>query len=125
MPPAARSELAELESPSRLVSLDEPEAVEVSDDRVDSERQASRGQELERMREAVRALSPRLQTLLALYYVEDLTLREIGRVMEVTESRVCQLHREALTALRLALRALSDDGAARAGSGGGSPCAQE
>jgi len=35
-----------------------------------------------------------------LYYQEELTLKEIGGVLEVTESRVCQLHSKALQKLR-------------------------
>lgn len=40
------------------------------------------------------------QTLLSLYYFEELTLREIGEVMGVSESRVSQLHSRALMRLR-------------------------
>jgi len=38
--------------------------------------------------------------VLALYYQEDCTLREIGAVLQVSESRVCQLHSEAMHRLR-------------------------
>jgi RNA polymerase sigma factor for flagellar operon FliA len=41
--------------------------------------------------------------ILALYYYEDLTLKEIGKVMNVTESRVSQLHTKAITRLRAKL----------------------
>ncbi len=41
------------------------------------------------------------QTLLSLYYFEELTLREIGEVMGVSESRVSQLHSRALMRLRI------------------------
>jgi RNA polymerase sigma factor for flagellar operon FliA len=37
---------------------------------------------------------------MALYYEQDLNLREIGEVMGVTESRVCQLHSQAIARLR-------------------------
>jgi RNA polymerase sigma factor for flagellar operon FliA len=37
---------------------------------------------------------------MALYYEQDLNLREIGEVMGVTESRVCQLHTQAVARLR-------------------------
>jgi len=49
---------------------------------------------------AIGALPARLQLVLSLYYDDELTLREIGEVLSVTESRVCQLHREALARLR-------------------------
>jgi len=38
--------------------------------------------------------------MMALYYEQDLNLREIGEVMGVTESRVCQLHSQAVARLR-------------------------
>jgi RNA polymerase sigma factor FliA len=53
--------------------------------------------------EAIKKLPERLQQVLALYYVEDCTLREIGEVLEVSESRVSQLHTEAVHRLRAAL----------------------
>jgi RNA polymerase sigma factor for flagellar operon FliA len=40
---------------------------------------------------------------MALYYEQDLNLREIGDVMGVTESRVCQLHSQAVARLRARL----------------------
>ncbi len=45
-------------------------------------------------------LPEREQLLLSLYYVEELTMKEISRVMDVSESRVCQLHSQALVRLR-------------------------
>jgi RNA polymerase sigma factor for flagellar operon FliA len=38
--------------------------------------------------------------LLALYYWEELTMKEIGRVMRLTEGRICQLHNQALVRLK-------------------------
>jgi len=52
------------------------------------------------MRTAIASLSGKLQTVLSLYYVEGLTLREIGEVLGVTESRVCQMHGLAVSKLR-------------------------
>ena len=37
---------------------------------------------------------------MVLYYYEDLTLKEIGKVLDVTESRVSQLHTKAILRLR-------------------------
>lgn len=50
--------------------------------------------------QAIDTLPPKLQRILALYYQEDCTLREIGLILGVTESRVCQLHSEAMHRLR-------------------------
>jgi RNA polymerase sigma factor for flagellar operon FliA len=38
--------------------------------------------------------------IVTLYYYEELTMKEIGKVLEITESRVCQLHGKALLKLR-------------------------
>ena len=53
--------------------------------------------------EAITQLPERLQQVLALYYTEECTLREIGAVLDVSESRVCQLHTEAVHRLRAAV----------------------
>ncbi len=46
------------------------------------------------------------QLVLVLYYYEDLTLKEIGEVLEVTESRVCQIHTKAIIRLRSKVNAV-------------------
>ena len=53
--------------------------------------------------EAIARLPERERTVLALYYDEELNLREIGEVLGVTESRVCQIHAQALVRLRARL----------------------
>lgn len=53
--------------------------------------------------ENIEQLPERLQLVLGLYYQEDLSLAEIGAVLGVTESRVCQLHTECIHRLRAAL----------------------
>jgi len=58
---------------------------------------------LEAVTEAIDTLPERLQLVVALYYQESCTLREIGAVLEVSESRVCQLHAEAMHRLRAAV----------------------
>ncbi len=49
---------------------------------------------------AIEALPEREKLVMALYYEEELNLREIGEVLGVTESRVCQLHSQAVARLR-------------------------
>lgn len=56
-----------------------------------------------RLVEAIGALPEREKLLMALYYQEELNLKEIGAVLGVTESRVCQLHSQAVSRLRTRL----------------------
>lgn len=57
-----------------------------------------------RVADAIDGLPERLRTVLALYYQEECTLREIGEVLGVTESRACQLHSEAIHRIRAVLQ---------------------
>ncbi|MDR2482136.1 MAG: RNA polymerase sigma factor WhiG [Treponema sp.] len=52
---------------------------------------------------AISELPEKEKKILVLYYYEDLTLKEIGQVLEVTESRVSQLHTKAILRLRAKL----------------------
>ncbi|MDZ4064846.1 MAG: sigma-70 family RNA polymerase sigma factor, partial [Coriobacteriia bacterium] len=54
---------------------------------------------------AIERLPERERIVIALYYYEGLTLKEIGQVLGVTESRVSQLHTKAVIRLRARLRA--------------------
>jgi RNA polymerase sigma factor for flagellar operon FliA len=51
-------------------------------------------------------LPERERTVVALYYYEGLTLKEIGQVLGVTESRVSQLHTKAVLRLRAKLHSV-------------------
>jgi RNA polymerase sigma factor for flagellar operon FliA len=57
-----------------------------------------------RLAQAIATLPERSQRILSLYYAEELTLRQIGQELQVTESRVCQLLRAAHQALSLFFR---------------------
>jgi len=50
--------------------------------------------------EAVDGLPEKEKLVIVLYYYENLTLREIGEVLDVSESRVCQIHTKVVTRLR-------------------------
>ncbi len=58
------------------------------------------GERRERLVAGIEALPEREKLLMALYYQEELNLKEIGAVLGVTESRVCQLHSQAIGRLR-------------------------
>jgi RNA polymerase sigma factor for flagellar operon FliA len=51
----------------------------------------------------ISGLPEREKLVLSLYYDEEMNLREIGEVLEVSESRVCQIHGQALVRLRARL----------------------
>lgn len=53
---------------------------------------------------AIADLPEKQRLVLALYYYEDMNLKEIGRVLEVTESRVSQLHTQAVLRLKAKLK---------------------
>lgn len=58
---------------------------------------------------AIEELPERQRLVLSLYYYEDLNLKEIGKVLRVTESRVSQLHAQAISRLRAKLVQLFDE----------------
>jgi RNA polymerase sigma factor for flagellar operon FliA len=62
--------------------------------------------------DAIDVLPPREKMLMGLYYEEELNLKEIGAVMGVSESRVSQLHTQAVARLRATLRELAWTGPA-------------
>jgi len=96
-----------------MLSLDAPADVdsEESDlhDRLGDERQVD-PQELsldedlrQQLAEAIRSLPEREQLVLSLYYHDELNFKEIGKVLGISESRVCQLHARALINLKVVM----------------------
>lgn len=59
--------------------------------------------------DGIRELPEKQRLVLSLYYYEDLNLKEIGKVLDVTESRVSQLHTQAIIRLKAKLRRVLDD----------------
>lgn len=55
---------------------------------------------------AIASLSDRQRMVIALYYVEDLNLKEIGAILGVTESRVSQIHTRAVKTLRQRMKSM-------------------
>lgn len=60
--------------------------------------------------EAIETLPEREQLVLSLYYDEELNLREIGEVLDVSESRVCQIHGQAVLRIRSRLKRWFEEG---------------
>ena len=94
----------------RLASLDDESgtsAVATTDpfrDTADDQFRASLAQAIEKLPE-------RERLVMSLYYGDDLNLKEIGEVLNVTESRACQLHGQALMRLKARLVEWRDSGA--------------
>ncbi|WP_026022192.1 FliA/WhiG family RNA polymerase sigma factor [Clostridium senegalense] len=61
---------------------------------------------IEYLGKAIDLLRDKDRLIITLYYYEKLTLKEIGKILEVSESRVCQLHSKAIINLRKALKKL-------------------
>lgn len=76
---------------------------EVADSRVDPERALQHRELRARLIVAIGALPERQQQILSLHYVDDLKLREIGQILGVSESRVCQVLGDIVVRLRAAI----------------------
>ena len=85
-----------LESPTFVDAEDE--RVHVPSDLLPSDQLAAR-EELDLLREGLSRLPERFRTLLGLYYEEELTYKQIGQVIGVSEATVCRQHKEALRRL--------------------------
>ena len=70
------------------------------DTRLDPEQAAARSQAKDKFRRAFEALPRREREVAVLLYVKNLTLREIGDVLGVSESRVCQIHTQLKKSLK-------------------------
>jgi RNA polymerase sigma factor for flagellar operon FliA len=57
----------------------------------------------EDLAEAISGLPEREQLVMSLYYEQELNLKEIGAVLGVSESRICQIHGQAVIRLRARL----------------------
>ena len=76
---------------------------------IDPEAEAQTSELKDRLADSIESLPERERLVVALYYYENLTLREIGEVLGVTESRVSQLHTKAVLALRGRFAARSEE----------------
>jgi RNA polymerase sigma factor for flagellar operon FliA len=97
------------------VSLDEPAGHGDSDEpagladqavdhaAIDPEEEATRKDDLVSLAREIGRLSDRQQLILSMYYRDELTFKEIGSVLGVTESRICQIHTETVLVLRTRL----------------------
>jgi RNA polymerase sigma factor for flagellar operon FliA len=85
---------------------DRPAATSIKDDNAENPVETFEAEEMkEILAGAIERLSDRERTVIALYYYEGLSLKEIGTVLGVTESRVSQMHTKAVLRLRARLHA--------------------
>ena len=91
-------------SSSHISSLDDmPSAGEVADRLSDPLRETQDVAFRTALAQAIAELPERERLIMSLYYDDELNLKEIGAVLSVTESRVCQLHGQAMVRLRARL----------------------
>ena len=84
-------------------TIETVDTIAATDERLDPEAEAGRTQAKERFRAAFAHLPDREREIAVLLYVKNLTLAEIGEVLGVSESRVCQIHGQTKKKLRAAL----------------------
>lgn len=97
-------------SASRMLSLDqsssdgEPLASRIQEDHADPVANLESQEFRQEIMAAIQSLPERETLVMSLYYDKELNLKEIGEVLGVSESRVCQLHGQALVRLRAQLQ---------------------
>lgn len=92
-------------SGAQLLSIDQPDHEELSEDRMVSGgstplQQLAEAGFQEQLAQVISELPEKEKLVMALYYDEELNLKEIGEVLEVSESRVSQIHSQAIKRIR-------------------------
>ena len=101
---AAAVSVLSLDGPARDSEGCGPMIDIVADHKVENQFAAlSQSQTVGRIAEAVKALPEQERMIVSLYYYEDLNMKEIGGILGVSESRVCQVHTKATNSLRASL----------------------
>lgn len=116
------SELSKIENYINYISVVSLESLMFSDDDdialigkiedkkvVGPEKSLEKKELLEYLSNAIDLLREKDRLIITLYYYEKLTLKEIGKILEVSESRVCQLHSKAIINLRKMLKKMKYD----------------
>ncbi|RUT57680.1 FliA/WhiG family RNA polymerase sigma factor [Clostridium botulinum] len=70
------------------------------------EKHVEENEQLDYLAKAIELLNEKDRLVVTLYYYEELTLKEIGKILNVSESRVCQLHSRAIIHLKKAMAKL-------------------
>jgi RNA polymerase sigma factor for flagellar operon FliA len=90
---------------AQLLSIDEPDHNELSEERIVSSSptplaELAESGFQEALAEQIESLPEKEKLVMALYYDEELNLKEIGEIFEVSESRVSQIHSQAIKRIR-------------------------
>lgn len=101
----AQTQLGALVSLDECMETGEPrmENTQASEDYVQPERIMEQRELKEILTRTLKELTEKEQKVIYLYYFEELTLKEISAILEVTESRISQLHTKALQKMRTKL----------------------
>ncbi len=99
---ASLEELMDMEESLQVTGLDRPVEPSANDD--DPAQLVDDEALKELIAQAVDHLPERDRVVIGLYYQDEMTLREIGEVLDITESRVCQIHTQAITRLRTSVK---------------------
>lgn len=102
---ASRGYITSLDDTTPLDDGDVPIEATLADDREGAPERLDDESDKQQLIEALKELPERERQMLSLYYYEGLTLKEIGQVMGVSESRVSQIHGKGLSMLRTILKA--------------------
>jgi RNA polymerase sigma factor for flagellar operon FliA len=105
----------------QLASLEELGTIEPGDDRPDPFREVADLGFRAALARAIDGLPERERLMMALYYQEEMNLKEIGLVMGVTESRVSQVHGQAIARLKARLADWRDGDGGAIGAAASAP----
>lgn len=107
--------LLEKIKPATFISLDsastpdseQEETIAVPDDRAkDPQDEASKREMIRIVADRINELPDNMRKVLGFYYFENMRLREIAEIFGVTESRICQIHSQAILSLRALVKGL-------------------
>jgi len=98
-------EYRELLSETSYARLTPIEDVETVKGNMEPEHEVSESLRATALSDAIRELPEKEQLMMSLYYVDNMNLKEIGLVLEVSESRVSQIHGQAIARLKSRLKA--------------------
>jgi len=81
-----------------------------SENAVNPEKKLEHNELIEKLADAIEKLPKKLKQIIILYYQQQLTMKQVAEVFDITESRVSQLHANALFSLSVKLREWNDGG---------------